>query len=406
MKNTTIILILLFTLVAQAQNFQLTPEFGINNPIGAYKQNNIAAKQGFGLGLHLDRQHIYKAFGLGLYLDYSKNESKFTTAFPTSINEAGFASEIVADINKLNWKTYQIALGPLVQFSLSEKIKLQLFSKAGLAKVAYPNYRYYADVTTPVQEQYTLFEANTPTDKQDNFNFMMLSGVKLNYFFNQRFGVSFGVNYTHIKGLTHTYTTREATFTQEMDAIQLFETLANTETRTATYRCNINSINATVGVVINLGGGNTNESIPEEVEETADNLEPQEAYECQSIHYKAPGYNDYVVLDKKPYTVFKWEDTNAKNLKKDTLYKLIFYIKENNQFVVVDERIMNSKKQFKIGLNPNKPYPDNALYWKIVPLNSQKESVCPNPRKMMRLLVFKTQQEANKTLPECKLIKE
>ncbi|MBR9847524.1 MAG: hypothetical protein GYB35_16120, partial [Algicola sp.] len=246
------------------------------------------------------------------------------------------------------------------------------------------------------------FEANTPKDAQSNFNFMMLSGLRFNYNFSKTFGLSIGANYTHIKGLTHTYTSRDLQIIGNESPDMLYESLINSPEQTKTYECNINTINGTIGIVINLGGHPDTPN--EEIEEPEDPILTEvltETYNCSNVIYQAPGYNDYVVLSQTPYAVFEWTDENPRNSKEDKGYQLLFYIKENGQYQEVDRQIMKSKRRFRVGLNPNKSYPENALYWQIVPVDGNQETFCSEPAKMMRLLVFKNKEEAIKRLPEC-----
>lgn len=394
-----ILLLAFFVSYSQKKQTQLFPEFSLGQPVGAFSNENFNTKNGFGGGLHLERQNIWKVFGLGLYAGYHSYDTEYNSLFPVQLNEGGIQSTLYVNWNDFNWKSLQVALGPTVSFNLTNKLQLQGFTKAGIAKVSYPEYRYYVDVSSPTPEQFTLFEANTPKDAQSNLNFMMLSGFRFNYNFSKRFGVSIGANYTHIKGLTHTYTSRDLQITGNESPDILYENLINTPEQTKTYECNINTINGTIGIIINLG---SNPDTPiDEPEDPILTEVPTETYNCSNVIYQAPGYNDYVVLSQTPYAVFEWTDENPRNLKEDKGYQLIFFIKENGQYQEVDRQIMKSKRRFRVGLNPNKSYPDNALYWQIVPLDSNQETFCPEPAKMMRLLVFKNKDEAIKRLPEC-----
>jgi len=385
------------------KGIQLLPEFSLGQPIGAFSEETFKTQNGIGAGLHLEKQNLWKVFGIGLYAGYHSYTTDFSTAFPSQVNDPSFTSSVLFQGNNLNWKSLQLAIGPTINFNLTKKLQLQGFAKAGFARVSYPEYRYFVDVTTPTTEQFTLFEANTPSDVQSNFNFMMLSGFRFNYHFSRTFGVSLGANYTHIKGLTHRYTTRDIAITGNESPSVLYETLQNTPEQTKTYECNINTINGTIGIVINIGGGTKppKEETQEEPDIPIEPSEPEEDYNCESIIYQAPGYNDYVILSKTPYAIFEWSDENSRPLKEDKAYQLNFYIKENGEYKEVDKRIMKSKRRYKIGLNPNKAYPDNVLYWQIVPVDTSKNEFCPEPTKMMRLLVFKDANEAKARLPEC-----
>lgn len=405
MKNIRLIIICLsfsITTIAQ-QNTQFIPEFSLGQPIGAFSEDTFNTKNGFGGGLHLEKQNLWKVFGLGLYAGYHSYTTDFSTAFPSQINDANFNSRVYVDYKNLNWKSIQVALGPTINFNLTNKLQLQGFTKAGIAKVSYPEYRYYVDGTTPTNEQFTLFEANTPKETQSNFNFMILSGFRFNYNFSKTFGMHVGANFTHIKGLKHIYTSRNIEISGDESPSILYETLQNTSEITETYVCNINSVNATIGITINIGGSTKppKEQREEEPEIPFKSNTPEEDYNCESVVYEAPGYNEYVILSQTPYAVFEWSDNNSRRLKEDKSYQLIFFIKENGEYKEVDKRVMNSKKQFKIGLNPKMPYPDNALYWQIVPVNVSNETFCPEQAKMMRLLIFKDKNEALKKLPAC-----
>lgn len=396
------------TTIAQQNPIQLLPEFSLGQPIGAFSEDTFNTKNGFGGGLHLEKQNLWKIFGVGVYAGYHSYATDFSTNFPSLINDNDFKSNLYAQGNNFNWKSLQFAIGPTINFNLTNKLQLQGFTKAGAAMVSYPEYRYFADVTWPTQQEYTLFEANTPSETQSKFNFMMISGLRFNYNFTKTFGLSLGANFTHIKGLKHTYTTRNLTITGNESPIALYEALENTPEVTKTYECNINSVNGTIGIVINIGGNSNppKEEVQEQPDFPLEYNQPDEMYNCENLIYEAPGYNDYVVLSQTPYEIFEWTDTNTSTLKADKFYQLTFYIKENGVYKEVDKRIMNSKKRFKIGLNPNMPYPDNVLYWQITPVNANNETLCPENAKMMRLLIFKDKTEAKKKLPDCLMEEE
>ncbi|RFN58798.1 hypothetical protein DZ858_01580 [Marixanthomonas ophiurae] len=392
----------MFKTNAQQNPIQLLPDFSLGQPIGAFSNETFNTKNGFGGGLHLEKQNLWKVFGLGLYAGYHSYETDFSTLFPNQVNDPNFTSSVLFQGDNLNWKSLQLDIGPTINFNLTQNLQLQGFTKAGIAKVSYPEYRYFVDVSTPTTEQFTLFEANTPNETQSNLNFMMLSGFRFNYKLSNTLGIHIGANYTHINGLIHTYTSRDIQITGDESPSVLYETLQNTPEITKTYECNINTVNGTVGIAITIGGGsNPQVVIEEEPDIPITTNEPKEEYICERVIYEAPGYNDYVVLSETPYAIFEWIDENPRTLKEDKGYQLLFYIKENGEYKEVDKRIMDFKRRFKIGLNPNKPYPDNALYWKIIPVDDNESEFCPEPTKMMRLLVFENANEAKKRLPEC-----
>src|SRR5690606_5555577 len=125
MKYSLFAIIMFLAYQANAQQTQLLPEFSLGQPVGAFNGDTFNAKNGFGSGLHLDRLDIWKGFGLGLYVGYHSYATEYNSLFPVQLNESSIQSTLYVNGNDFNWKSYQLALGPTINFNLTNKLQLQ-----------------------------------------------------------------------------------------------------------------------------------------------------------------------------------------------------------------------------------------------------------------------------------------
>ncbi len=385
------------------ENLQLLSEFHLANPIENASNASLNLDNGFGAGLHIDKLNIWGPLGLGGYAAYQKNDINFETNFPDLVSDPMFGAQLLEEGSSFQWSSVQLAIGPVLSLDLDkeDKVSFQVFSKIGLANVSYANYSYTAAYDDPALNDITLFETITAPEDEIGINLTWVSGAHLNYMFSKSVGISLGGNFSIIEGVTHRYRSLDATFEEGGEPNILYETAISSTTSNILQRCRIKNINGTVGIIVQLGGIPVNE--PEEEEEILGEEQPEneeDAYVCEPLLYRAPGYNEPIILTKNPAVVFEWFDTNTRELKKDKQYQLQLFTKTGDSYTPVHTEILKGTTKSRVNMRNIPPPQDYAMYWQIVPA-SGNATICAQPRKMMKMLVFRNQAEADEKLPEC-----
>ncbi len=250
-KQTLLILATLLPLMAIAQSggITLSPEGGLSMPGSGFNISRMLGMPGYQAGLHLDKK--WKNFGLGLYGGFSSNGMAYDYQLPQS--NSGLSIQRIQDIRQSQLSQLSLGLGPILSFSLSEKIRVEISSKFGFSRINYPDFEERISVGVATPQAYTLFDTEYKPAGQGIFP-MLISGLRLQYRLGERTSVFVSGNYSYLWNVRHSYSFLDAEFSPSMSNEALLQTLRTAPTVSEIRKCTVASTGITTGISILLGG--------------------------------------------------------------------------------------------------------------------------------------------------------
>lgn len=364
MSNHLLLVIFLFlSFFANSQNekFRILPEAGISNPSGDLKANNAFAKRGHQVGLNLDL--LFGKIGLGLYGGLDKNNINFTDNLPTNISTLSRSS----DIKKYDWKQLMAGLGPVIQFDFTKKFNIELAPKIGFAKFIYPDYRQYAEMGSPINKGYILYQTRNE-DIEKKYNLALLAALRLNFKISKSLDFSVSGNYKNVGKVLHSYTYLLGDFNPNMTQGQLIEVLRKAKTVTEIRECNFNTFGLVAGLSFKFGGGKKK---PKEENHEKEIMDPP--------MLEFPEDSASISFVQADSLVLKWikENPNVENANYNLwLYKVADSAIRKNDTLLLQTKVI---KELQFQLAKRIKFEEGQTYrWLVQATDDNKLRPCPD----------------------------
>ncbi len=352
-----LVTLLLLPVLAISQNrgISILPEAGLSSPLGDFKEVNVFAKQGYQFGLHLDK--MWGNFGLGLYGGYDKYGIQFPDLIP--VEHPGLTILKSEAIVQDSWKQLLAGIGPVLKLNLSKKVHIELTSKVGVSKFAYPDFGKFVEVADPLNQTYVLYQTKNEELKK-KFTPMLLSALRLNFKVAKRLDLSLSGNYLHVRDVLHSYAYLDAGLNPNMSAQELVTSLRTAPAVSEVRKCYFNSIGATIGLSFNLAG---KESKPDE-----------------KIDPPVPVYPEdgaVITMEEADSLVLEWRKEQP-NVEKANYNFWLYKVSESTN--TRDSLIFNTKikRNLKVSLPESIDLELGASYrWKVQAVDDSRLKACP-----------------------------
>lgn len=332
------------------------PEAGLSIPNGDFKSQNVFASSGFQMGLNVD--FFWGKFGLGLYGGTNNNGTNYEDGLPPV---GGLIISRSNQINRDTWKQLLVGLGPIVKLPISQKFDLELSSKFGFSKFAYPDYTEYVETGDPLNQAYIMYETRNQ-DVEQKLNAMLLSAAKLSFKPSQKIAISLGANYTHAKDVLHSYKYLDGSFNPEMSDDELIASFLEAPTVTEIRKCHFNTIGITLGIGILIGGDKDKSKEDEKMEppipdypEDGSTITPQEADSLTLVWLK-----ENPNVDKANYNLWLYQVADSTRKHDSLIYQT--KIERSLKFLL--------PKNIKLQT-------DSTYRWKVQAVDDKRLKPCP-----------------------------